>query len=91
MVKAFDSQLANFSKMIKEKDQIWVDKVKHKTYIEVNEKGTEAAAATSVEMKKESARIGERPFYMEVNRPFFFAITEEESGAIVFMGLISDP
>jgi len=90
MPTAFDGQHANFSKMIMEPDQVWISKVKQKTYIEVNEKGTEAAAATSVEMKTEMA-ITDPPFFMEVNRPFFFAIMEEKTGTIAFMGLISDP
>ncbi|WP_195891955.1 serpin family protein [Neobacillus dielmonensis] len=90
MVSAFDDERANFSKLVTEKNQIWIDRVKHKSYLVVNEKGTEAAAATSVEMKKEMAPLG-GPFQMEVNRPFFFAITEEESGTIVFIGLVSNP
>lgn len=56
----------------------------------VTEKGTEAAAAKSVQMKTESASR-DRPFIMEVNRPFFISITEEATGTIVFMGLISNP
>jgi serine protease inhibitor len=80
---------ANFANMIQEHDPIWIAKVKQKTYIDVNEKGTEAAAATSVEMEKASTALGD-PFYMEVNRPFFFAITNSETGAILFMGAIAD-
>ncbi|MBU8918046.1 serpin family protein [Bacillus sp. FJAT-29953] len=89
METAFDSR-ANFSKMVKETDPIMISEVKQKTFIDVNEAGTEAAAATSVQMVKESASI-DNPFFIEVNRPFFMAITEEESGTILFMGLISDP
>ncbi|NLY78763.1 MAG: hypothetical protein GX072_02310 [Lysinibacillus sp.] len=81
---------ANFSKMIYGDDPVWISKVKQKTFIDVNEEGTEAAAATSVEMVKESS-IVEDVFYMEVNRPFFVAITEDLTGSILFMGLISNP
>lgn len=81
---------AEFTKMIREDDPIWISKVKQKTFIDVNEKGIEAAAATSVEMVTESA-VGEPPFYMEVNRPFFIAITDDKSGAILFMGKIFNP
>src|SRR5690606_24978943 len=77
---------ANFSKMIYGDDPVWISKVKQKTFIDVNEEGTEAAAATSVEMVKESS-IVEDVFYMEVNRPFFVAITEDLTGSILFMGL----
>lgn len=88
--EAFDEHHADFSKMIKEDEQIFISDVKQKTFIEVNEKGTEAAATTSVEIKLTSAPV-DGPFYMEVNRPFFFTITDEETDAIIFMGLLSDP
>lgn len=87
---AFDPNDANFSNMIKEDDQIFISDVKQKTFIEVNEVGTEAAAATSVEIRLTSAPA-DGPFYMEVNRPFFFTITDEETGAIIFMGSIANP
>lgn len=89
MTTAFDKG-ANFTKMIKENDPLWISKVKQKTYIDVNEEGAEAAAATSVEVVSESAAIDE-PFYMEVKRPFFIAITDDETGTILFMGSISNP
>lgn len=81
---------ADFTKMIVEPDPIWIDKVKQKTYIDVNEEGTEAAAVTSVEIVTESAAT-DPPFYMEVNKPFFIALTDDETGAILFMGKISNP
>ena len=64
---------------------VWIDEVKHKTYLEVNEKGTEAAAATSVRMKKGPAT------YVHVDRPFFCAIRDDETGAVLFMGSIVEP
>jgi serine protease inhibitor len=88
MNTAFEEK-ANFSKMIKEDIPIWISKVKQKAYIKVSEEGTEAAAATAVEMKTESAVLG--GFHMEVNKPFFFTITDNESGTILFMGSIQDP
>ena len=62
---------------------IWINDVYHKTFIEVNEEGTEAAAATAVEMIYESAGP-----VMMIDRPFFFVIREKESGTIFFMGKI---
>lgn len=92
MSASFDRREADFSKMIKEDNPVWIEKVKQKTFIDVNEEGSEAAGVTSVEMKTESAPIGiDRPFRMEVNRPFFIAITNIETGAILFMGAISNP
>ena len=89
MYSAFDER-ANFSKMIKETNSILISKVKQKTFIHVDEKGTEAAAVTSVTIAPTSAPIND-PFHMEVNRPFFFAITDNESDTILFMGSISNP
>ena len=89
MATAFDRG-ANFEKMIKEDNPVWISEVKQKTYIDVNEKGTEAAAVTSVEMKTTSAPIDE-PFQMKVNRPFFITISDNETNTILFMGSIADP
>ena len=68
--------------------KIKISEVKHKTFIEVNEEGTEAAAATSVRMMFMSARP---VFRMFVNRPFVFAIQENGSGALLFLGKIVKP
>lgn len=91
MTSAFD-KTANLSKMIQEPNPILVSEVRQKTFLEVNEKGTEAAAATVIEVVEESASITEElPFHMEVNRPFFIMITDEETGMILFMGTIENP
>ena len=89
MGSAFEDT-ADFSKMIKEGDPLKISKVKQKTFIDVNEEGTEAAAVTSVEMVTESGSVDES-FNMEVNRPFFFTITDDETDTILFMGAISNP
>src|SRR5690625_4028808 len=89
MKSAFDKD-ADFSQMIQEDNPVWISQVKQKTFIDVNEEGTEASAATSVEMETTSASIDE-PFHMEVNRPFFIAIVDEETEAILFMGSINNP
>ncbi|NEQ41274.1 MAG: serpin family protein [Okeania sp. SIO3I5] len=84
---AFNSS-ADFSKMLPIPPNLYIDEVKHKTFVEVNEKGTEAAAVTSVTGGARSSPI---PIEMLVNRPFFFAIRDDESGAILFMGAITNP
>ncbi|WP_438315695.1 serpin family protein [Sporosarcina sp. FA9] len=89
MTSAFKKD-AVFTKMIQENVPLWISKVKQKTFIDVHEKGTEAAAVTSVEMVTESAPA-DPPFYMEVNRPFFLTITDVKTNAILFMGWISEP
>jgi serine protease inhibitor len=66
-----------------------INYVKHKTFIEVNEEGTEAAAVTVVAIERTS--VGpEKPQFI-ANRPFMYAITEEKTGAILFMGTVKDP
>lgn len=89
MTTAF-SDGANFTKMVKESDPLMISKVKQKTFIDVFEEGTEAAGATSVEMTKSAAPV-DGPFQMEMNRPFFFTITDDETGIVLFMGSISNP
>ncbi|PZV11759.1 MAG: proteinase inhibitor I4 serpin [Pseudanabaena sp.] len=72
--------------------QAFIGDVKHKTFVEVNEEGTEAAAATSVEMKATSAMPSEEPpFQMIVDRPFFFTISDRQTGTIIFIGKIKNP
>ncbi len=66
-----------------------IDYVKHKTFIEVNEEGTEAAAVTIVAIRYTSAGPQNIPFY--VNRPFLYAITEKDTGAILFIGTVKNP
>ena len=69
-----------------------IDEVAHKAYIDVNEEGTEAAAATAVIMKA-SARFmkPEPPVEVIVDRPFLFAVTDMESGLPLFLGRVTDP
>ena len=90
MEKAFDGKEADFRHMFKEKEQLWIDEVKQKTYIDVDEEGTEAAAVTAISVVRESS-IVEDTFYMEVNRPFFITITDDHTDAILFMGFITNP
>ena len=89
---AFDAGRANFTGMFNAPGaNAYVNDVVHKTFVDVNEEGTEAAAVTSVEMRVTSAMEPERPFEMIVNRPFFFAIRDEKTGLILFMGSIVNP
>ena len=69
-----------------------IDEVVHQAYIDVNEAGTEAAAATAVVMTA-SARLmkPELPVEMIVDRPFRFAITDLRSGLPLFLGRVTDP
>lgn len=86
---AFEPRRADFSRMISAMPGPYISEVKHKTYVDVDEKGTEAAAVTSVEFRCTSARPDR--FSMIIDRPFFFAITDEKTGAILFLGSVNNP
>ena len=85
---AFDWNQADFTKMYKE-GGLYISRVKHKTFVKVDEEGTEAAAVTSVVMTIESVDNG--IIHMRVDRPFIFAIRENHSGTILFIGKIVNP
>lgn len=89
MESAFNDTKANFSDMTSA--LVKIDEVKHKTFVEVNEEGTEAAAATSVGIALTSAARVAEPFQMIVDRPFFCAIRDNQTGTILFMGSIVEP
>ena len=88
MAVAFSNDEANFTK-INSDGHLFITKVKHKTFIDVNEEGTEAAAATSVGIGLTSVGPGGPEFH--AIRPFLFFITEEDTGAILFAGKIENP
>lgn len=89
MGNAFDRRTANFANL--SSAPLSIDEVKHKTFVEVNEEGTEAAAATSVEIRVTSTQNSVEPFEMTVDRPFFCAIRDNKTGSILFMGSIVNP
>lgn len=82
---AFDGA-ADFSK-ITEQVALYISRVIHQTFIDVNEKGSEAAAATIVEMVWESVSGS----YFNAARPFLYLIKENSTGAIIFMGKVGKP
>lgn len=81
----FDGYLADFSRM-SDVDGLYIEEVRQKTFLRVDEEGTEAAAVTSVEVDLVSA-----PPAMRLDRPFLLAIRERHSGTILFIGAIGDP
>ncbi|MBW3655248.1 MAG: serpin family protein, partial [Gemmatimonadetes bacterium] len=86
MDTAFHPDAADFSGMSPLGADLFISEVKQKTFMEVNEKGTEAAAVTSVAMGVTSA-----PPSFRADRPFLVAIRERHSGTVLFVGLIGDP
>ena len=89
----FDPDAADFSGIIGNAaltDPIYISQAEHKAMIDVNEAGTEAAAATAIEFAVRAMAPKPLPFY-EIDRPFLFAIADKASGAVLFMGRVSDP
>ena len=96
MKSAFDKPqgTANFDRMAPRKpnEYLYISEVFHKTFIAVDEKGTEAAAATAVAMARTtSMRKEEEPLEVRIDRPFFFAVQHVPSGACLFVGRVTDP
>jgi serpin B len=87
MKNAFDTQ-ADFSGMGWKKGELLIGQIKHKAFIEVNEEGTEAAAATAVEMVTKSARRYPR---FRADHPFIYLIRDNKTGSILFVGRMSNP
>jgi len=87
MKRAFHG--ADFSAMSDE--SLEVSEVKQKSYVEVNEEGTEAAAVTTGIMQTTAILRPQPPFEMIVDRPFFFVIVDHQTQTVLFMGVINDP
>ena len=83
MRDAFQAGAADFTRMSSLGRQLIIDAVKQKTYVDVNEEGTEAAAVTSVGVSVTSAPVSVQ---MRVDRPFIFLIRERLTGTVLFMG-----
>jgi len=91
--KAWDREQANFSNMANLEDlqeNIFINRVMHSTYIEIDEEETEAAAATGIEMRV-TAVEPETPPMIEFNKPFLFLIENTETETILFMGQLKEP
>jgi serine protease inhibitor len=82
---AFVPHRADFTR-IADHDDLHISRVQHKSFIDVHELGTEAAAATSVTMS-----VTSMPPELRFDRPFLFAIHERSSGTLLFLGRVTDP
>ena len=81
---------ADFSGMDGRQD-LYISAVVHKAFVNVNEEGTEAAAATGVVMTLKSARIPEEPVIFRADHPFVFIICDKRDGSALFLGRMTDP
>lgn len=84
---AFDPYNANFKKIYEGVGNAYISDVDHKTFVDVNEEGTEAAAVTSVTIGVTSILDN----IIRLDRPFVFVIREKNSGCILFIGKLEDP
>lgn len=92
---AFDREKADFTGIANPPspaDRLFIGQVFHKAFVDVNEKGAEAAAATAVVMPRAgSAAQPEEPIAFTVDHPFLFAIRDTKTGMILFLGRVTDP
>ena len=88
MPDAFDPELADFSAMVGQKE-LYISAVIHKAFLEVNEEGSEAAAATGVVVSVTS--IAPSPPIFKADHPFVFFIRDNKSQSILFLGRVLNP
>lgn len=94
MSRVFDqaqSDLSGLTGLPRDKAQSTIDQIAHRAVIEVAEEGTEAAAATAVVVTTRTMAPGQQPERFAVDRPFVFMITDDKTGATLFLGRVSDP
>ncbi|MBR3636224.1 MAG: serpin family protein [Lachnospiraceae bacterium] len=93
MTDAFDPGKADFSNMIETANgadyPIAIERVIHKTFINVDRNGTQAAAATVVEMRCYAAAPMEKQLFINLDRPFIYAIVDNETGLPMFIGCVN--
>lgn len=86
---------ANFRRMFTASNDtnLFISEVLHKTYLKVDEEGSEAAAVTAIKVKgiESAISIPPKPFTMIVNRPFVCAIIDDTTGLVLFLGAITEP
>nr|ANI24098.1 serin protease inhibitor protein [Polyangium spumosum] len=90
---AFDIRSADFTGIAnpqKTRDRLYVSEVFHKAFVELGEKGTEAAAATAVVMARDSG-LPPKPKVFRADHPFLFVLRDTKTGMILFMGRVADP
>ena len=90
MPLAFDPDRADFSG-ISAQEQLYISAVIHQANISVDEKGTEASAATAVEIAAAATTAPRKQVTLHVDRPFIFAVRDRNTDAILFLGRVVDP
>ena len=91
MEKPFLIDKANFSGMSDDPEGLFIGAAIHKAFVDVNEKGTEAAAATAIMMVGGCAMEPDPPKEFIANHPFVFMIRDRRTRQIHFMGRVCSP
>lgn len=91
MKAAFREEEADFTGMTEEKPPLFISAVIHEAWVDVNEKGTEAAAATAVTLRPAAAPVADRPIVFQADHPFLFLIRDARSSSILFLGRMNNP
>ena len=89
MSTMFEQSSADFSNLTSR--QVYVNRMRHKTLVEVNERGTQPAATSPIGLRVTSVLPTEEQFTMIVNRPFLCTIRDHKTDALVFMGVVEKP
>ena len=90
MPLAFDENRADFTG-ISTQEELYISAVLHKAFVDVNEEGTEAAAATGVVMAARAAMIPREPPLFRADHPFLFLIVDNRTKSILFLGRVVNP
>ena len=90
MADAFDPQRADFGALSSSPQGLFIGEGFHKAFVDLNEEGTEAAAATALVMSAGSAASSSKPVFRAF-RLFLFLIRDDATGTILFLGRVTDP
>jgi serpin B len=91
MVDAFDENRADFSGMDGRVVWLYISAVIHQAFVDVNEQGTEAAAATAVVMAARSPGMSRPPLIFRADHPFVFLMRDNHTGSVLFLGRVVNP
>ncbi|MBV8377017.1 MAG: serpin family protein [Verrucomicrobia bacterium] len=88
---AFDAHRADFTRMVRGGPRFYIGSVIHKTFLEVDEEGSTAAAVTGIQMRATAMVRPREEFNLVFDRPFVAAIVDEKSGTSLFLGIVEKP
>lgn len=91
VTRAFDPAQAQFGKLLTGDESVWISQILQKTRLKLDEKGTEASAATVIVAEATSARIPEEPIELTLDRSFLYIIYDEGAEMPLFMGKVTNP